>query len=90
MYKFRTYIPSSAASLDLIQKTAKDEPSFRVSSRYLASPIDPKTQLLHPPLDDNVMDSELVYTNRPPVMWPSPNASPLLKERKSRSSRKPF
>ena len=86
-YKFRTYVPSSSASLDLIQRTGKDEPSFRISSRYLASPIDPGTQLLRPPLyDDNyrktVEDSELVYTNRETVIWPPPDASPLLRERK--------
>ena len=87
-YKFRTYVPSSAASLDLIQRAGKDEPSFRISSRYLASPIDANTQLLRPLLyDDNyqklVKDSELVYTNRPMVIWPHPDVPPLMREGKS-------
>ncbi|KAL8782795.1 MAG: hypothetical protein Q9195_009566 [Heterodermia aff. obscurata] len=84
-YKFRTYVPSSAASLDLVQSTGKHDPSFRISSRYLDSPIDPETQLLRRPIYDEkygktIMDSELAYINRPTVVWPPPNARSLLKE----------
>lgn len=85
--KYRTYLLNASASLDLIHDDRvlynnKPQLRLRIGSRTPASPLDPSTGRLYPPLlDDNgapILNSIDRYRSTPTKLWPPVNAPPQL------------
>ena len=86
---YRTYSINTSSSLDLIlddtiMRLGRAQFRLQLGSRIPASPIDPSTGRLYPPLLDTkgvpIPDSINRYSSRPTRLFPPPHAPPQLFE----------
>lgn len=96
--RYRTFLPASSAFLDVVlddyplrtpgalypPRTAQQQIRLRIGSRVRASPLDPTTCLLRPPMfdraDEPLPESEERFVDRGIQLWPPANAPTELVE----------